>query len=77
MTTTTMEQAEGEGSNMYHHGITGKAITNYKGRTRRTDDTVYNLYLLSFIHNSMLQSKNYAISTKATCFDPMGSSSGL
>ena len=37
----------------------------------------YNLYLLSVIHNSLLQSKNYAISTKAISFDPMGSSSGL
>jgi len=37
----------------------------------------YNLYLLSVIHNSLLLSKNYAINTKATCFDPMGSSSGL
>jgi len=40
MTTTTMEQAEDEGAEVHYHGMTGKAITNYKGRTRRTADTV-------------------------------------
>jgi len=40
MTTTTMDQAEGEGAEVHHHGMTGKAITNFKGRTRRIADTV-------------------------------------
>jgi len=39
MTTTTMDQAAG-GAQVHNHGMTGKAITNYKGRTRRIADTV-------------------------------------